>query len=262
MTPSPTHLVVIPSYNAGRLLIETVTHALAAWAPIWVVVDGSTDGSAAELDPLAEHKAGLTVITRARNGGKGAAVLDALVRADQMGFTHVLVMDSDGQHPPQCIAQLMALSAAHPDMAVLGQPIFGADAPRERIYARRLSNLFVDVETLWAGIGNSLFGFRVYPVRPLLRIMRSTRWMRRFDFDAEAVVRLCWSGVRPMNVHVPVRYLSVLEGGVSHFRYGRDNILLSWMHVRLLWGLLRRLPSVAGRRPIGAAGCSGNPSST
>jgi glycosyltransferase involved in cell wall biosynthesis len=259
VTPSRTHLVVIPSYNAGRLLIETVTQARAAWAPVWVVVDGSTDGSAAALDPLADPADGVAVINRARNGGKGAAVLDALVRADHAGFTHVLVMDSDGQHPPQCIAHMMALSAAHPDMAVLGQPIFGADAPPERIYARRLSNFFADLETLWAGIGDSLFGFRVYPVRPLLRIMRSTTWMRRFDFDAEAAVRLCWSGVRPINVPVPVRYLSALEGGVSHFRYGRDNILLSCMHVRLLYGLLRRLRLLAGRRATGTTGHAGNP---
>jgi hypothetical protein len=229
-----------------------VTHALAAWAPVWVVVDGSTDGSAAALDALRHHDASLTVINRTRNGGKGAAVMDALVRADQAGFTHMLVMDSDGQHPPQCIAQLMALSAAHPDMMVLGRPIFGADAPRERIYARRLSNLLVDLETAWAGIGDSLFGFRVYPLRPLLRIMIGTTWMRRFDFDAEAAVRLCWSGIRPINVDVPVRYPSASEGGVSHFRYGRDNLLLTWMHIRLVCGLLRRLPSMVRRGSVDA----------
>jgi glycosyltransferase involved in cell wall biosynthesis len=237
MTGSRTHLVVIPSYNAGHLLNQTVTQALAEWAPVWVVVDGSTDGSAAALSA---NDARLTVIDRPHNNGKGAAVLDALLRADQAGFTHALVMDSDGQHPPQCIKQFMTRSMRHP----------------ERIYARRLSNLMADVETGWAGIGDSLFGFRVYPLRPLLRIMRCTGWMRRFDFDAEAAVRLCWSGIRPMNVDIPVRYLSAAEGGVSHFRYGRDNLLLTWMHLRLLFGLLRRLPSLARGRPIGADGVS------
>jgi hypothetical protein len=251
MTPSRTHVVVIPSYNTGRLLGETVRDALAVWAPVWVVLDGSTDGSGAALDHLAASDPRLTVIDRGCNGGKGAAVLDALRRADEMGFTHVLVMDSDGQHPPACIRTLMAMSAARANAMVLGRPVFGADAPVERIYFRRLSNFWVDIETRWAGVGDSLFGFRVYPVRPLLEIMRRTGWMRRFDFDPEAAVRLCWAGIHPINVDVPVRYLSAEEGGVSHFRYGRDNLLLSWMHVRLMCGLLGQ--ATARLRTVSAA---------
>lgn len=241
MTPSHTHVVVIPSYNAGRLLSETVRQALAVWAPVWVVLDGSTDGSGVALDECAANNPGLTVIVRGRNGGKGAAVLDALRRAEAMGFTHALVMDSDGQHPASCIGILMALSAARANTMVLGRPVFGPDAPAARVYFRRLSNAMSDIETQYAGIGDSLFGFRVYPVRPLLDVMRETRWMRRFDFDPEAAVRLCWAGVRPLNVDVPVRYPSARDGGVSHFRYGRDNLLLTWMHFRLVWGLLSRL---------------------
>jgi glycosyltransferase involved in cell wall biosynthesis len=253
MIPSRTHVVVIPSYNAGRLLDETVRDALAAWAPVWVVLDGSTDGSGAALDRLAASDPQLTVIDRGHNGGKGAAVLDALRRADRMGFTHVLVMDSDGQHPASCIGKLMALSAARANAMVMGRPLFGADAPTERVYFRRLSNFWVDIETLWAGIGDSLFGFRVYPVRPLLDLMTRTRWMRRFDFDPESAVRLCWAGIRPVNVDVPVRYLSAQEGGVSHFRYGRDNLLLSWMHLRLVCGFLCRLVSLLRHPPIDMA---------
>ena len=60
--------------------------------------------------------------------------------------------------------------------------------------------------------------------------MRGQRWMRRFDFDPEAVVRLCWRGVRPINLPAPVNYFRADEGGVSHFNYLRDNILLTWMH--------------------------------
>jgi hypothetical protein len=183
-----------------------------------------------------------------RNGGKGAAVLHALREADRQGFTHALVMDSDGQHPADCIADFMAASAAAPGTMVLGQPIFGADAPRVRVLGRRLSNWWVDVETLWAGIGDSLFGFRVYPVGPLLEEMSRSRWMRRFDFDAEAVVRLCWRGIRSVRRPVPVRYLSRAEGGVSHFQYVRDNILLTFMHMRLLLGMLPRLPLLLRHR--------------
>ncbi len=249
MPASRTHLVLIPSYNPGaQLLLHTVRGARTAWAPVWVVLDGSTDGSAEALAPLEAGDPDLRVFRLPRNGGKGAAVLHALREADRLGFTHALVMDSDGQHPADCIPGFMATSAATPEAMVLGQPVFGTDAPRIRVLGRRLSNWWVDVETLWAGIGDSLFGFRVYPVRPLLEVMERSPWMRRFDFDAEAVVRLCWRGVRPVRRPVPVRYLSRAEGGVSHFRYVRDNILLSFMHLRLVLGFLLRLPLLLRRR--------------
>jgi hypothetical protein len=72
--------------------------------------------------------------------------------------------------------------------------------------------------------------------------------MRRFDFDPEAAVRLCWAGVKPINVPAPVSYFRAEEGGVSHFRYLRDNALLTWMHARLFLEFLLRLPVLlAGR---------------
>jgi len=131
---------------------------------------------------------------------------------------------------------------------VLGCPVFDADAPRLRVNGRKISNGWANLETLWAGIGDSLYGFRVYPIAPLIDVMRRQLWMRRFDFDAEAVVRLSWRGIRPVNVPAPVRYFRREEGGVSHFNYWRDNVLLTWMHLRLFLGFLWRLPLLAARR--------------
>lgn len=226
MQPSRTHLVLIPSYNAGRLLQETVQAALAAWAPVWVVDDGSTDGSAARLPD------GVRVIPRAANGGKGAAVQDGAAAAVQAGFTHALVMDADGQHPAGCIPAFMAASEADPKAMVLGQPEFGPDAPWVRVQGRRLSNLLANRAA--PGIGDALFGFRVYPLHPLLRVLESGPDLRGFDFDPGAAVRLAWAGTRPVRMPAPVRYPAPDQGGVSHFRYGRDNLLLAGLHLRLL----------------------------
>ena len=151
-------------------------------------------------------------------------------------------MDSDGQHPANLIARFMAASQAQPDAMVLGLPKFDSKAPKARVYGRRLSNVCANLETLWSGIGDSLYGFRVYPVVPLRDVMSRHVWMRRFDFDPEAAVRLCWEGVRPIQIEAPVRYFRADEGGVSHFNYLRDNLLLSWMHLRLFFGFLLRLP--------------------
>jgi glycosyltransferase involved in cell wall biosynthesis len=245
---SRTHVVLIPSYNPGRKVFETVRAAREQWEPVWVVVDGSTDGTAAGLQDMALGDPGLRVLIRSKNGGKGAAVLDGLREACSLGFTHVLTMDSDGQHPPDRIAAFMADSAAHPEAMILGEPLFDASAPSIRVKGRRISNWWANLETLWWGIHDSLFGFRVYPIEPLLRLMRSSMWMRRFDFDVEAVVRLSWAGVPARNLPAQVKYFTLAEGGVSHFHYGRDNVLLSSMHARLLAGFVIRLPFLAVRR--------------
>ena len=80
-SPSTTHLVLMPSYNTGAKLFETVRAARRHWTPVWVVVDGSTDGTGEALRRLAERDPGLRVLVLERNGGKGAAVLHGLAAA-------------------------------------------------------------------------------------------------------------------------------------------------------------------------------------
>jgi glycosyltransferase involved in cell wall biosynthesis len=245
---SRTHLLLIPTYDTGPKVLDTVRDARAHWAPVWVVVDGSTDGTAQALQALAAGDPGLVVDVLPRNAGKGAAVLHGLERAGAQGFTHVLTMDADGQHPAHLIPAFMQASMARPEAMILGRPIFDASAPRIRVLGRRLSNGCTHAETLHAGIGDSLFGFRVYPVAALVRVMARQPFMRRFDFDPEAAVRLVWHGVKPINLDAPVRYLSAAEGGVSHFNYLRDNVLLTFMHLRLLLETVLRLPALVARR--------------
>ena len=246
--PSTTHLVLIPSYDPGPTVYETVRAARAHWAPVWVIVDGSTDGSAERLRELARQDPQLRVEVLPRNRGKGAAILHGARLALAAGFSHALTMDSDGQHPAGMIGTFMAASARAPEALILGEPRFDASAPALRVRGRKISNAFTNLWTLWAGIHDSLFGMRVYPLAPLVRIMEHLPWMRRFDFDAEAAVRLCWRGLRPINIAAPVRYLRADEGGVSHFHYWRDNVLLTCMYLRLFPGFLVRLPRLIARR--------------
>jgi glycosyltransferase involved in cell wall biosynthesis len=249
MSRSTTHLVLIPSYNTGPRLLATVREALGRWQPVWVVLDGSTDGSGAAVQALAEQEPGLRVITRPLNGGKGAAVLAGAELAHAEGFTHALVMDADGQHPADRIADFMRESQAMPAALVLGRPVFGPEAPAVRLKGRQVSVKLVRWEIFGDGIDDPLFGFRVYPLEPLRAALRSTAGGRRYDFDPEIAVRMVWAGVPTRNLPAACRYLSRAEGGVSHFRYGRDNVRMVWLHTRLLTELcLWRWPSVRRRR--------------
>ncbi len=245
---SPTHLVLIPSYNPGPKVYDTVAAARRAWSPVWVVVDGSSDGTADGLRALAANDPGLQVHVLPKNSGKGEAVLHGLDLAAQAGYTHALTMDSDGQHPADLIGAFMQRSQARPEAMILGRPVFDASAPLLRVRGRRVSNAWTNLETLGAGVADSLYGFRVYPIAALRAVMQRQPWMRRFDFDTEAVVRLAWRGVKPINVDAPVKYLTADEGGISHFRYGRDNALLTWMHTRLMVEFVLRLPLLLWRK--------------
>ncbi len=233
-TGGATHLVLIPSYNAGPLLETTVRDVLRYWSPVWVVIDGSNDGSERAVLSLAERDPRVHVIVRPTNGGKGAAIEEGLRIALAAGFTHVLTMDSDGQHPASYIPRFMRVSREQPRAMVLGRPVFGPEAPLERLYGRKISVGFARLEILGAGIDDPLFGFRVYPARPLLAALESTRFARGFDFDPEVAVRMVWNGVPTVNVPAPCRYFARSQGGVSHYHYVRDNLKMLWLHLRLL----------------------------
>lgn len=238
-------LILIPSYNTGPILLETVKSALALGTPVWVVFDGSTDGSPALIRNL--EGGNFRIIELPENSGKGAAVLHGLREAIAAGFTHVLTMDADGQHPAAAVSEFFRLSAAHPEAAVFGRPIFDSSAPALRVNGRKVSNFWANLETLGWGMDDSLFGMRLYPAQDLLEVLESTSFARRFDFDPEVAVRLCWRGVPIINLPTPVRYPSKEDGGVSQFRYLRDNTLLTWMHFRLLFGFFARLPILIAR---------------
>lgn len=241
-------LILVPCYNPGHRIETTVRDASRNGLPIWIIDDGSDEETRHRLTDLAGQIPKVKVLRHEINRGKGAAVLTGLMAALEHGYTHALTMDADGQHPAGRIASFIEASRARPNAMILGRPVFSDEAPALRVQGRKISNFWAGLETLWSGIGDSLFGFRVYPIAPLIAVMQQTRWMRRFDFDPEAAVRLTWLGVPAINVDAPVRYFDAEADGVSHFRYGRDNRLLIWMHLRLLSGLLWRLPRLITRR--------------
>ncbi len=239
-------LVILPSYNSGDQLPLTMRAARMFCHPVWAVVDGSTDGSAEAARNLGGD--GYRVIALEKNSGKGGAVLAAFREAVHGGFSHAIVMDADGQHAADAIPRFLELSAKNPGHLIAGVPIFGSDAPSERVNGRRIGNFFACVETGWLGAADSLFGFRLYPLRPALKILESTTSGRRFDFDTVLAVRLLWAGVPVINVPVPVRYPARAEGGVTHFRYVRDNLLLTSVHVRLCLEMLLHIPRLLSLR--------------
>mgnify|MGYP003471563967 CR=1 FL=1 len=233
--------VVIPTYDNPATITAVVESVVPYLRDVIVVDDGSGPAARALIDALRER--GLAhVVRRERNGGKGAAVKAGLRAAHELGYSHALQLDADGQHAVSDIPRFLAEAGRAPAALVLGTPRFATDAPKARLYGRKISVGFVQLETMSMGersrIADPLCGYRVYPVEAALRCAPRAD---RMDFDPEIAVRMVWSGVAVHNLPTLVRYIPRAQGGVSHFQLVRDNLRISLMHSRLMCTLIFRL---------------------
>jgi len=237
--------VVVPVYNHGagaRALAERLD---AMHLPVIMVNDGSTPDCTAELRGLAQRYDWLEVLEHSENQGKGGAVLSGLRQAYARGYSHALQIDADGQHDPNDIPRFLEIAEHNPAALIAGQPQFDASAPKGRFVARYLTHVWVWIETLSFAIRDSMCGFRVYPLEQVIGLADSCRLGKRMDFDPEVMVRLHWLGVEILSLPTKVVYPA---DGQSGFRLVLDNVLITRMHVRLVFGMLWRAPMLLYRR--------------
>lgn len=246
--------VVIPTYDNPDTIAAVVSIVRTHLTDVIVVDDASHEPAASRIAALQAD--GLAqVVRRAHNGGKGAAVKSGLAKAHELGFTHALQIDADGQHELADIPRFVAAAQQTPAALVLGQPVFDASIPKARLYGRRISVFWARVETFGDVVGDPLCGFRVYPVASALAARARGD---RMDFDPEIAVRLAWLGVPVVRLATRVRYLPAEQGGVSHFQGVRDNLRISWIHTLLVIEacarkLFGRMPALPKVRDDGAA---------
>jgi len=233
------HCIVIPHYKHVpqlRRFLPSLTHAQL---PIIVVDDGSDTETVAELKDLLQAYSQIELLLRNNNGGKGAATITGLQNAQQRGYSHVILVDADGQHDPADVIRTFEKSKAAPQALFSGQPVFGEDIPVARRYGREITNVLARIEAGNWGLKDAMCGLRVYPVASTLLLARYCGSRQRMEMDTELLVRACWHGLE-------VRYLATKvvypEQGASHFRMGKDNVRLAIMHCRLLLEALLRVP--------------------
>lgn len=229
---------VVPVYNHHSELPRLVRALRCQDLYVFLVDDGSGPRTRGVLDELARGD-GVMLIRHPRNRGKGRAVLEGIAVAAKAGFTHAVQIDADGQHDPAQAKELLALAREHPRALVSGRPRYDESVPWIRYYGRWLTHLLVWAETLSRDLTDSMCGFRVYPAAQTLAVASRETIGARMDFDTDIMVRLYLAGVAVKFVPVSVHYLA---DGVSHFRMLRDNLRMTWLHVRLLAGILLRLP--------------------
>ena len=238
-------VVVIPVYNHGAAIGAVVADVRAHGLPLILVDDGSEPTCAAVLDALVADDAATELVRLQSNQGKGGAMMAGLRRAAALGYSHALQIDADGQHDLADIPTFLQQSRSNPEAVICGCPIFDDSVPKGRLYGRYATHIWVWINTWSFAITDSMCGFRVYPLTPVVKLIDEVRIGRRMDFDVELMVRLCWRDVAIINQPTRVNYPS---DGVSHFNLVHDNLLITAMDTRLFFGMLLRSPTLLWRK--------------
>ena len=233
--------VVIPCYNHGATMAVVLKRLQPFALPVIIVDDGSDAATKQELAQLI----GVTLIHLETNRGKGEAVITGLKAASQAGFSHAIQLDADGQHCIEDVPRFLDEARKHPDCLISGMPEYDDSVPKSRLYGRYVTHVWVWIETLSLSLKDSMCGFRVYPLAATLAVIAKHSPGKRMDFDTEIMVRLYWAGTNSHFLRTRVIYP---VDGLSHFDALRDNLRISWMHTRLFFGMLPRIPALLSRR--------------
>jgi len=235
------YCIIIPHYKHEALFAQLLPKLVALELPCIVVDDGSGEQNVEQLKQMLAKHEGFHLVTHQRNRGKGATVTTACYHASAMGFSHVLQLDADGQHNIDDAEKLLKYSQSNPHSVISGQPFFEATAPKVRVYGRKITDFWVAIETLSLKVKDSLCGFRIYPIKEFEFINDHYYLGPRMDFDTEILVKAVWAGI---DLHFIPTKVIYHENSVSHFDYLRDNARLIKLHVRLMFGMLVRIPQL------------------
>lgn len=236
--------VVIPCFNHPAT-VAAVARAALELCPVLVVDDGSTL-------PLPELP-GCALLRLEGNRGKGAALRAGFLRAAELGFSHAITMDSDGQHYASDLPRFLVAITSQPDALVVGvRDFYAANAPAGRRRSNAVSSFWFRAET-GVRLDDTQCGFRGYPLALTQRLKTRSG---RYAFELEFMVRASWIGT--VLVPVPVKCTYEPEQlRQSHFRPVRDLAHITLMNIGLVfqsWFVplpLRVVWSHGGRKPLG-----------
>lgn len=220
---------VIPTYQNAKTLLKVVADVHRVVDTVFVVDDGSNDGTAALLDKTTGNERPEKVLTHPKNCGKGAALKTGLTYARQQGFRYAVTVDADGQHRADDIPALLKAVEEEPDALAIGsRGLQHENMPAKSTFANRFSNFWFALQTLQR-LPDTQSGLRVYPLRRL----HGLRWMSaRYEAELTLLVFSAWAGVKLLPVPVSV-YYPPRDQRVTHFRPGRDFTRISVLNTLL-----------------------------
>jgi glycosyltransferase involved in cell wall biosynthesis len=237
--------IIIPVYRHSKTACVVTDRLLKLNLPIILVDDGNEETEKNKLEEYAVKTNNVSLIRLDKNTGKGGAVIKGIIKANEMGLSHVIQIDADGQHDIEKTAFFLEESVKKPDMVICGFPEFDESAPKSRVIGRRISIFWAAIVTLSTELKDTHCGFRVYPVFPVFKIAKNPFLDKRMGFDTEILVRLYWNKIYPLFFPIKVTYP---EGGISNFNMVKDNFRISLTFTRLCLGMIFRFPLLIIRK--------------
>lgn len=241
---------IVPVYNHPRYLATVIEQLSSLALPIMLVDDGSDEACGKLIDDLVRESTTISgppiyLERHPLNRGKGAAIKTGFHAALKAGYSHGLQIDADGQHAVSDVPLFKKAMEQQPTALIAGYPSYDDSIPRHRYYGRYASHIWVWINSLSMTIIDSMCGFRIYPLAESVALLNREKMGERMDFDGEFIVRWLWSGRPLKQLETRVTYP---ENGISHFNLFDDNRRITWMHTRLFFGMLRRLPRLLARK--------------
>ena len=233
--------IIIPVYNSENLIADVLKSVLQHAENVIVVNDGSTDGTLFVLKKFHE----ITLISYTKNRGKGYALQCGFRKAAEMGFTHAVTMDADGQHLATDIAILVQAAEKQPDAIIVGARKFNnPNMPQGSIFANNFSNFWFMVQT-GKRLPDTQTGFRVYPLQ---KIGKMRLFTNRYEAELEMLVRSAWRNIPIISQPIDVYYPPINER-LSHFRAGKDFFRISVLNTFLcFFAVVYGYPSMSLRK--------------
>lgn len=237
----PQICALIPTYNNGQTLAQVIDAVLERLPSVIVVNDGSTDDTG---DILKKYSGKIEVVDYEKNRGKGYALSRGFDRAQHLGYTHAITIDSDGQHHAGDIPLFAAAACENPDTLVIGNRNLTHDnMPKKSTFANRFSNFWFTVQTA-RRLPDTQTGFRLYPLQIMKRMRPVTS---RYEAELELLVRCAWRRIEIRAIPIQVFYAPKGEQ-MTHFRPGIDFVRISVLNtVFVLLAVVYGYPSMAIR---------------
>jgi len=218
-------ITIIPTYN-NPLTIKNVAFDVINHGYKLIIID---DGSSTVVESLFTEveKENIIFLRHNENQGKGNAIITGVTKAKELGYTHVVSLDGDGQHLAS--QSKLLIEACTGDEIIIGARNFEIDnIPNGSKFGRWFSNFWARWDT-GQEITDSLSGFRIYPISILSLPIKTSR----FDWEMEVIVRHADANKKIKEVVIEC-YYPTAEERVSHFRKFSDTMAIVWVHIQIL----------------------------
>jgi glycosyltransferase involved in cell wall biosynthesis len=240
--------VVVPAHDEERLVATTVAGLPEYVDRVYVVDDGSRDGTADAARAIGDAR--VEVLVHDRNRGVGAAIVTGYRRALEEGFDVTCVMAADNQMPPDDLERIAGPVARGEAEYAKANRLFTGEAwtvmPRHRYLGGAVLSFLTKIASGYWHVADSQSGFTAIS-RDALAALDLGRVYPRYGFPNDMLVHLNVINARVRDV--PSRPVYGV-GEQSGIKLRKVVPRISWLLVKAFFWRLREKYVIRDFHPL------------